>query len=270
MTITAIQGTDVDVTGLPGGAVSAGTTVTASVDWANDWTVTGTSTAMMGGVFLGPPEAPRAVWVPMSLTYGTESTTTLTSARTVVLFGRAATLVGTITPAPTAGDVVLEARPWNVSLWSEMDRVASGGTGAFSFADAPSVGTYYRARYEGGAGLAPSLSGVRQVEVQDELTFAAPSLVARRSIRTLSGRLRPAHSTGYIRLQRRVGGVWRTIRSIRFTGTTYDGAGNPTSKLYSFRMYFPTRGRQYLRTVFSDGDGLHRSGVSPARRIDVR
>jgi hypothetical protein len=264
MTITAIQGGDVDVSGLPAGAVSAGTTVTASVDWANDWGVTGTSTARMGGVFLGPPEAPRAVWVPMSLTYGTASTTTLRSTRTAVLFGRTVTLVGTVAPAPTTGDVVLEARPWNASFWSEVDRVAGGGTGAFAVADLPSEGTYYRARYLGGAGLAPSVSGVRQVEVQNELTLAAPWVVARRSVQTLSGRLRPAHSTGYIRLQRRVRGVWRTIRSIRFTRTT------STANLYSFRMYFPTRGRQYLRTVFVDGDGLHRSGVSPARRIDVR
>ena len=66
LTIDAIQGNDMTVTGTPAGAVPAGTPVTLTVDYAKADMEDGAS--YFGELLLGPPSAPTALAVPIEVT----------------------------------------------------------------------------------------------------------------------------------------------------------------------------------------------------------
>lgn len=65
LTIDAIQGADLTVSGVPNGAVPANTPVTLTVDFSKSMTVGQT---YFGELLLGPPTAPTALKVPISIT----------------------------------------------------------------------------------------------------------------------------------------------------------------------------------------------------------
>jgi hypothetical protein len=65
LTIDAIQGTDLTVSGLPSGPVAAGTPVTITVDYAKTGLADGD---WFGELLLGPPSAPSALKVPIKVT----------------------------------------------------------------------------------------------------------------------------------------------------------------------------------------------------------
>lgn len=65
LTIDAIQGTDLTVSGIPAGAVPAGTPVTLTVDFSKTMAVGET---YFGELLLGPPAAPTALTVPIQIT----------------------------------------------------------------------------------------------------------------------------------------------------------------------------------------------------------
>jgi hypothetical protein len=64
LTIDAIQGTDLHVSGLPSGAVPAGTPVTIHVDYAHDMTA---GQDYFGELQLGPSSAPSSLTVPVTI-----------------------------------------------------------------------------------------------------------------------------------------------------------------------------------------------------------
>jgi hypothetical protein len=66
LTIDAIQGNDLTVTGAPSGTVPAGTPVTLTVDYAKGDMEDGAS--YFGELLLGPPSAPTALAVPIKVT----------------------------------------------------------------------------------------------------------------------------------------------------------------------------------------------------------
>ena len=66
LTIDAIQGTDMTVSGEPTGPVPAGTPVTLTVNYAKAGMVNGQS--YFGELLLGPPSAPTAITVPVEVT----------------------------------------------------------------------------------------------------------------------------------------------------------------------------------------------------------
>ena len=65
LSIDAIQGNDLTVSGAPDGAVPAGTPVTLTVDFSKTMTVGQT---YFGELLLGPPTAPTALTVPIQIT----------------------------------------------------------------------------------------------------------------------------------------------------------------------------------------------------------
>ena len=65
LTIDAVQGNDLTVT-VPSGAIPAGTPVTVHVDYANPALVAGQT--YKGEIRMGPPSAPSALTVPVSIT----------------------------------------------------------------------------------------------------------------------------------------------------------------------------------------------------------
>jgi hypothetical protein len=62
--IDAIQGNDLTVTGLPSGAVPAGTSVTLDVAYTKAMT----AGQYFGELLLGPSEAPAALKIPITIT----------------------------------------------------------------------------------------------------------------------------------------------------------------------------------------------------------
>jgi hypothetical protein len=65
LTIDAIQGNDLTVSGIPTGAVPAGTPVTLTVDFSKAMTA---GQSYFGELLLGPPTAPTALKVPIKIT----------------------------------------------------------------------------------------------------------------------------------------------------------------------------------------------------------
>ncbi|MFW6092133.1 MAG: hypothetical protein ACODAF_09620, partial [Actinomycetota bacterium] len=64
LTIDAVQGNDLTVTGLPDGEVAAGTPVTLTVDFSREMTP---GEDYFGELLLGPPSAPSALSVPITI-----------------------------------------------------------------------------------------------------------------------------------------------------------------------------------------------------------
>ncbi len=64
LTVDAIQGTDLTVTPLPPGPVPAGTPVTVHVDFSKAMTA---GQDYFGELLLGPPAAPSALTVPITI-----------------------------------------------------------------------------------------------------------------------------------------------------------------------------------------------------------
>ncbi|HEY6697340.1 MAG TPA: hypothetical protein VIZ67_03880, partial [Acidimicrobiales bacterium] len=64
LTIDAIQGNDLTVSGLPTGPVPAGTPVTLTVDFTHPMTA---GQDYFGELLLGPPSAPTALTVPIRI-----------------------------------------------------------------------------------------------------------------------------------------------------------------------------------------------------------
>ena len=65
LTVDAVQGNDLTVTGLPAGPVAAGTPVTLTVEFSKAMT---TGQDYFGELRLGPPTAPAALTVPIKVT----------------------------------------------------------------------------------------------------------------------------------------------------------------------------------------------------------
>ncbi len=64
LSIDAVQGNDLTVSGLPAGAVPAGTPVTITIDFSKTMTV---GQSYFGELLLGPPTAPTALKVPIKI-----------------------------------------------------------------------------------------------------------------------------------------------------------------------------------------------------------
>jgi hypothetical protein len=64
LTIDAIQGTDLTVSGVPSGAIPANTPITLTIDFSKSMTIGQT---YFGELLLGPPTAPTALKVPIRI-----------------------------------------------------------------------------------------------------------------------------------------------------------------------------------------------------------
>ena len=64
LTFDAVQGNDLTVSGVPSGAVPAGTTVTLHVDYSKSMTA---GQDYFGELLLGPTTAPSALSVPITI-----------------------------------------------------------------------------------------------------------------------------------------------------------------------------------------------------------
>jgi hypothetical protein len=170
-----------------------------------------------------------------------------------VTFGASATISGTTT-ANTVVTLRGDAYPFNNSF-AQVARVTSNAAGAYSFAVKPDTSTHYRVEVK------KAKSQVVALAVRWKVTRKVSTRHPKRGSRVLfSGLVSPAHVGGIASIQRRSGGVWKTVK------TTTLAASTSTSSAYSVRVRVRRTGTYRVRV---EGDGAHEAGNSAKVRLTV-
>jgi hypothetical protein len=168
-----------------------------------------------------------------------------------ITFGKSAVVSGTTAPN-TAVTLRGDAFPFNGSF-AQVDRTTSNATGAYSFTVKPDSGTQYR------ADVKKSHSPVATLAVRWKVTRTVSTRHPKRGSRVrFSGTVGPAHNGGTVKIQKRSGGVYRTVKTATLAPAT------ATSSSYSVRVRV-RRSAKYRARV--EGDGAHLAGNS--RRISL-
>jgi predicted GH43/DUF377 family glycosyl hydrolase len=178
---------------------------------------------------------------------------TLTTATPVVVFGRPATLMGTLRQggAPLAsGTVAISSQPVPDTLFGPVGGATSDALGAFTTQVLPTKHTTYKAGYPG-LTLEPTVS----VRVRHLLTLAG---VRKSGKGTFRGRIGPSHPGRVVVLEGRKGSAgWKTLARIK-TGSK--------STFAAVRKLDP-RGKYRFRARTA-GDREHLTGMSPIVYVD--
>ena len=171
-----------------------------------------------------------------------------------VTFGKPAVVSGTTAPN-TALTLRGDAFPYNGSF-AQVARTTSNAAGAYSFTVNPDSSTHYRVDAKKGK------SPVASLLVRWKVTRAVSTKHPKRGSRVLfSGTVSPAHVGGTVSIQRRSGGVYKTVK------TTTLAASTATSSAYSVRVRVRHNGRYRARV---EGDGAHEAANSRSVKLTVR
>lgn len=190
---------------------------------------------------------------------------TLGASPTRIVFGGSTTLSGQFTPSPgtTAAGVKVtlqqDGAPFNLD-YKAAATTKTDATGHFSFAQMPSINTTYRAVVASNP-RATSLPVV--VAVAFRVTLSLSTAHPRRGTKVVfSGTVGPLRNGGLVRVQKRVRGAWRTVKSA-ILGPAPGGA------LSAYRIGVRIR-RGGLYRVSVPGDTQNVGGTSRQRRIRPR
>ena len=158
------------------------------------------------------------------------ATVGLSTAGSVVVFGGATTLSGSVSSKEPGESVTIVAREFGDDSFSPVATVNTGDAGAWTYAAHPSIQTTYQAHWK------DSVSSQATVDVRPRVTFRA--LLGRRFLakvtaaRSFAGRV--------VNVQRRRFGTWITLEHVRL------GFGSQAT----FRAPVP-RGTSTLRVVIT-------------------
>src|SRR3954470_18028080 len=134
------------------------------------------------------------------------------SARTITL-GRQTALSGQLTAAKPGGvKVTLEAdpAPYNASEFKPVTTATIDATGKFTFAQAPAANTAYRVTAKNPS----AASGSVTVRVRLRVTMTVSTTHPKRGHSvTFRGSVTPARNGQLARIQKRVSGRWRTVKT---------------------------------------------------------
>ena len=170
-----------------------------------------------------------------------------------VTFGKAATVSGTTT-ANTAVTLRGDAYPFN-NAFAQVAKTTSNAAGAYSFTVTPNTSTHYRAE------VRKAQSAVAALAVRWKVTRKVSTKHPKRGSRVLfSGLVSPAHVGGTAAIQRRTGGVWKTVKNATLAAST------ATSSAYSARVRVRSTGTYRVRV---EGDGAHDAGNSSKVKLTV-
>jgi hypothetical protein len=170
-----------------------------------------------------------------------------------VTFGKPAVVSGTTAPN-TALTLRGDAFPYNGSF-AQVAKTTSNAAGAYSFTVTPDSNTQYRVDAKKGK------SPVATLLVRWKVTRTVSTKNPKRGSRVLfSGKVSPAHVGGTVSIQRRSGGVYKTVK------TTTLAASTATSSAYSVRVRVRHTGRYRARV---EGDGAHEAGNSRSVKLTV-
>ena len=171
-----------------------------------------------------------------------------------VVFGRPLLLGGVLGGPEISGvEVRLESNPYPFAGFRRVADTRTDATGRYAFNQAPTVNTQYRAV----AQTRPDTeSAVVAVPVRMRISLG---IRRTRGGRRFAGSVAPAHIGMTVRIQRRVGRGWRTVKR-----TVLIASRDPARSSYSTRISNPRRGL-YRAFIASDAD--HADGISSRRRI---
>jgi hypothetical protein len=179
------------------------------------------------------------------------TTVSIAVSASTITFGKPATVSGTTAPN-TSVTLRGDAFPFNGSF-GQVARTTSNAAGAYSFTVTPDSGIQYR------ADVRKAKSPVATLAVRWKVTRTVSTRHPKRGSRVrFSGTVGPAHAGGTVEIQKRSGGVYRTVK------TTTLAAATPTSSTYSVRVRV-RRSAKYRARV--EGDGAHVAGNS--RRVSL-
>jgi hypothetical protein len=171
-----------------------------------------------------------------------------------VVFGRTVLLSGVLGGPEIAGVTVrLEANPYPFAGFKKVTETATDSTGRYAFNQTPVVNTAYRAV---ASTKPPTESTPVTVPVRPRISLGIRSSGASRRF---AGSVAPAHTGASIRIQRRVGRRWRTIKRVVLAA-----AKDPARSRYSVRIRNPRSG---LYRAYLPADADHAAGVSARRRV---
>ena len=197
-------------------------------------------------------------------TFKTPVTISLTASQRVLRFGRSTTLTGQLSGSNVAGvKVTLQQDPAPYETPEQFSNTATAttdSTGRFTFMQSPATNTRYVV-------TAPGKPKPTSAPVEVKVSFAVVVSLSTahpkrgRSVR-FSGTVAPVRIGGFVRIQRRVGTHWRTVRRALLTAGTA-----PNTSAFSMKVRIRRSGRY---RVYMPGDGTNTPGVSRPRRISVR
>jgi hypothetical protein len=172
----------------------------------------------------------------------------------VAVFGRPVLLSGVLGgPAIAAVDVSLEANPYPFAGFKKVAETKTDASGHYAFNQTPSVNTMYRTV----ASTRPQTeSATVTLPVRPRISLGIKRVGGSRRF---SGTVAPAHTGATIRIQRRVGKRWRTVKRVVLAATS-----DPGRSRYSTRIRSAPTGL-YRASLVADAD--HAAGVSARRRI---
>jgi hypothetical protein len=171
-----------------------------------------------------------------------------------VVFGRTVLLSGVLGgPEIAAVTVRLEANPYPFAGFKKVAETKTDAAGRYAFNQTPGVNTVYRAV----ASTRPATeSAAVTVPVRPRISLGIRSSGASRRF---AGSVAPAHTGATIRIQRRVGRRWRTVKRVVLAA-----AKDPARSRYSVRIRNPRSG---LYRAYLPADADHAVGVSARRRV---
>jgi len=178
---------------------------------------------------------------------------TIAISQGAVTFGKAVTISGTTT-ANTAVTLRSDAFPFN-NAFGRAATTTSNAAGAYSFTVTPDTSTHFKTEVK------KAQSAVAALAVRWKVTRKVSTKRPKKGSRVLfSGLVSPAHVGGTAAIQRRSGGVWKTVKSTTLAAST------ATSSAYSGRVRVRSTGTYRVRV---EGDGAHDAGNSSTIKLTV-
>jgi hypothetical protein len=186
---------------------------------------------------------------------GKGATLTLAAQPSPAVYGHSTALGGRLNGSNKAGQSVsLRADPYPFGGLQSAGTAVTNQQGGYSFAQKPLVNTRFQSRL--GGIRSPVVTVLVRMRVRLRLSDSTPR--AGRRVRFF-GRACPKHDGGLVKIQRRRGRRWRTVRRTRLR------AAKRCSR-YSRRLRV-SRDGTFRVTVRPDA--AHATGISRRRHIDV-
>jgi hypothetical protein len=171
-----------------------------------------------------------------------------------VVYGRTTALSGRLTGGKAGQSVSLHADAYPFGGLPSVATAVTNQKGSYFFIQKPLANTRFQTRI--GGVRSPVVTVLVRMRVSVHLSDSTPA--AGRRVR-FSGRVCPRHDGGLVKIQRRRGRRWRTVRRTRLR------SGTKCSR-YSRRVRVHRDG---TFRVAARPDAAHITGISRRRRIDV-
>jgi nitrate/TMAO reductase-like tetraheme cytochrome c subunit len=191
----------------------------------------------------------------------------IAASRSGIVYGRAVTISGAITGGDYAtlvgGQVQLWAKATSGTNYAPVatDYLSGDGANEYSFSVMPNKNMNYKVLFLGNDTYEKLWSSSTSVTVAYKVTLKAkPALTKVGSVVRFSGRVMPVPSAGRVKLQKKVGTAWKTIR----TRTV-----NTTTGAFVIRKTMTAKGRFSFRAIFPR-DANHRAGRSAIVKVIVK